>query len=100
MPLVSTGLSMALTMDPPPYAVSFWMAVDGSHPADRVRVVVTGHCVGSLDPSKFCDQYSAVAIAQANRGRIEVAACAKFDAEGTWHVGRTAHSADPIARHS
>jgi hypothetical protein len=83
MPLVSTGSSMALTLIPAPYAVSFWMAVDGSHEADHVRIVVTGHCVGGLDPSRFCDQRSAVDIARANRRRIEDAASAKFDAEGT-----------------
>jgi hypothetical protein len=65
MPLVSTGSSMVLTLIPAPYAVSFWMAVDGSGPSDHVRVVVTGHCVGSLDPSRFCDRHSAVDIALA-----------------------------------
>jgi hypothetical protein len=74
---------MAVTMDPPPFAVGFWMAVDDTSPTDYVRVIVTGDCVASLDPSRLCDQHSAADIAQASRRRIEAAASAKFDAEGT-----------------
>jgi hypothetical protein len=82
MPLVSTGRSMILTLAPQPYAVGFWMQVDSSHSSDCLWVVVPSHCVGTLDPSRFCDQHSAVALAQANRKRIEAAASAKFDNEG------------------
>ena len=63
-------------------ALWFWAHVAGAEPGKPVAVFVPHVGLWALDPSEVRDVHSAVAIFEANRGRIEAIASKRFDASG------------------
>jgi hypothetical protein len=77
MPLTPTTLPGVLHDDRK--AVGMWMQADNEAP---IRVFVIYEALWSIDPSQVRDVASALAIFDANRGRLENLASARYDASG------------------
>jgi len=63
-------------------ALWFWARVEGADPVQPVCVFVSYETLWGFDPSQLRDVYSALAIFEANRARIEEVASAQFDLRG------------------